>query len=93
MTTGKIIALRFNRGFGFISPEDRSTESGDIFFHSSSVVTGGFDDLREGDAVEFELEQDPRDPSRSRAANVKVLSQTEAPAPVEQAEAPAPVEE
>lgn len=79
MTTGNIIALRFDRGFGFISPENRSPETGDVFFHSSSVVTGGFDELREGDAVEFEVEPDPRDPSRSRATNVKVLSNSETP--------------
>lgn len=78
MTTGKIIALRFNRGFGFISPADRAPDGGDVFFHSSSVATGAFDDLREGDSVEFDVEPDPRDPSRSRAANVRVLAPTEA---------------
>ncbi len=79
MATGKIIALRFDRGFGFISPENGSPASGDIFFHSSSVAAGGFDELREGDAVEFEVEQDPRDSSRSRATNVSVRAQDAAP--------------
>ena len=74
MATGKITALRFDRGFGFISPDNAPAGGSDVFFHNSSVASGSFDDLREGDAVEFEVQPDPRDSSRSRAANVKVVT-------------------
>lgn len=74
MATGKITALRFDRGFGFISPENAPAGGSDVFFHNSSVASGSFDDLREGDAVEFEVQPDPRDSSRSRAANVKLVT-------------------
>jgi cold shock protein len=77
MASGKIIALRFDRGFGFISSE---AGGADIFFHSSSVASGLFDELREGASVEFDTEPDPRDSSRSRAVNVRVLTSSAAPA-------------
>jgi len=38
------------RGFGFIT----TGEEEDVFFHASDCVSS-FDDLGEGDAVEFEL--------------------------------------
>jgi CspA family cold shock protein len=72
MDTGTIVSLRLDRGFGFISTE--AAKGGDVFFHSSAVAGGTFDNLREGDKVEFTLEPDPRDPSRSRAVNVSVPS-------------------
>ncbi len=70
MATGEIKRLVRDRGFGFIRP-DGATE--DIFFHSSSYQGGMFDDLNEGQKVEFDNEADPRDSRRSRAANVRVL--------------------
>ena len=69
MATGKIKTLVRDRGFGFIQP-DGSSE--DVFFHSTSVASGGFDSLSEGQQVEFDKEADPRNPSRSRAGNVRV---------------------
>jgi CspA family cold shock protein len=66
--------MRLDRGFGFIGTE--AAKGGDVFFHSSAVAGGTFDNLREGDKVEFTLEPDPRDPSRSRAVNVNALSDT-----------------
>ena len=74
MSTGTIIALRFDRGFGFISPPASAPDGGDVFFHNSALATGSFDELREGDSVEYETEPDPRNPSRNRAVNVRVLS-------------------
>ena len=57
------------RGFGFISGE-----RGDVFFHHSVVADQGFDDLQQGQSVEYELE--PADEGRGkgkgpRAASVK----------------------
>lgn len=42
-----------DKGFGFIAPEDGGK---DIFFHSNSLVGVQFTELREGDAVSFEVE-------------------------------------
>ena len=68
MPSGKIKNLVRDRGFGFIQVEGSSDE---VFFHSSSIVEGTFDDLKEGQTLEFTVEPDPRNPSRSRAANVR----------------------
>jgi CspA family cold shock protein len=55
-----------DKGFGFIS-----TGSGkDLFFHSSAVEGGGFEQLREGQRVEFTEGQGPKGP---RAESVKPL--------------------
>jgi CspA family cold shock protein len=69
MATGQIKRLVRDRGFGFIRPEGASE---DIFFHSSSLQSGVFDQLSEGQNVEFDKEADPRDPQRSRATNVRI---------------------
>ncbi len=69
MATGKIKRLVRERGFGFIESEGASQE---VFFHSTSLPAGAFDQLSEGQTVEFDVEPDPRDPRRSRAANVRV---------------------
>jgi len=69
VATGQIKRLVRDRGFGFIQP---AGESEDIFFHSSSVASGMFDSLNEGQTVEFDKEADPRDSRRSRAANVRI---------------------
>lgn len=47
-----------NKGFGFIS--DGSEK--DLFFHSSALVNAGFDDLREGQQVSFNVGQGPKGP-------------------------------
>jgi CspA family cold shock protein len=48
MAEGKIKRLT-DKGFGFIDVGS----SKDLFFHSSSVEGGSFDDLREGQRVTF----------------------------------------
>lgn len=68
MATGKIARLDRGRGFGFITPEGASS---DVFFHTSALQGGSFDALNEGQTVEFDVEPDPRNPSRSRAVNVR----------------------
>jgi len=51
------------RGFGFIA----TGEEDDVFFHASDCVSS-FDDLGEGDAVEFELTE-----SEGRRRAIKVI--------------------
>ena len=50
---GTIKKIVSDRGFGFISGD-----SGDVFFHLSSMEEGEFDELHEGQAVEYEIEAD-----------------------------------
>jgi CspA family cold shock protein len=71
LSTGKITRIVRDRGFGFIQSNDSSEE---VFFHSTSLVAGGFDDLKEGQGVEFQIQPDPRNPRRSRAGDVKLTS-------------------
>ena len=47
-----------DKNFGFISQEG---EEKDLFFHASELAEGvSFEDLREGDAVEFEVTETPK---------------------------------
>ena len=71
MATGQIKRMARDRGFGFIRPDGASE---DIFFHTTAVQGGSFDDLNEGQTVEFDKAADERDPRRSRAINVRAVS-------------------
>ena len=73
MTTGRISALRSEKGFGFIAGQSGATGNNDIFFHHTALVGTSFDDLREGQEVSFEVEPDPRDATRSRARDVRLV--------------------
>lgn len=53
---GKIVRLT-DRGFGFISREGADK---DLFFHSNELKGVEFDDLKEGDAVTFEVADGPK---------------------------------
>ncbi len=46
------IARVMDKGFGFIAIEGREK---DLFFHMNELNDINFDDLKEGDAVEFEI--------------------------------------
>jgi CspA family cold shock protein len=61
---GIIKRLQSEKGFGFITPEGGAK---DVFFHSSSLVEVTFDQLHEGEAVEFDTEDSEKGP---RATNV-----------------------
>ena len=71
MATGKITRLVRDRGFGFIKPDSAGEE---LFFHSSALQGIEFDSLNENQTVEFEEGKDPRNPTRSRAENVRVTA-------------------
>jgi CspA family cold shock protein len=60
---GKIHTVT-NKGFGFI----KDAAGKEYFFHQSAVQGAAFDDLREGDNVEFDVGQGPKGP---RAENVR----------------------
>jgi len=71
VATGTITRLIKDRGFGFIKASGATDE---VFFHRTALAEGIFDQLAEGQSVEFDVEPDPRNPQRSRAANVRVSS-------------------
>ncbi|OGH04556.1 MAG: cold-shock protein [Candidatus Levybacteria bacterium RBG_16_35_11] len=60
------IKAKTDRGFGFIS---REGEAKDLFFHSSDLSGVTFDELKEGAAVTFDIEEGEKGP---RARNVKL---------------------
>ena len=63
---GKIKRVLRDKNYGFIEAEDQEK---DIFFHRSAIGEGFFE-LKEGDEVEFELEETDRG---IQAANLKIL--------------------
>jgi CspA family cold shock protein len=65
MAQGKIKRLISDRGFGFVE-----AEGGDLFFHHSAVEGVSFDDLQEGQTLEYEVGQGPKGP---RATSVRVV--------------------
>jgi CspA family cold shock protein len=71
MAVGTIKRLIRDRGFGFIQPDGMTQE---VFFHRSSVDSPTFDELSEGQQVEFDTEPDPRQPQRSRAIHVRQVA-------------------
>lgn len=56
MQTGTVAGLT-DKGFGFIRIEGAAK---DLFFHSNELVNVRFDDLREGDTLEFEVAEGPK---------------------------------
>lgn len=59
-----VIKRKTDKGFGFIE----SSTGQDIFFHSSAVQGATFDELREGQRVEFTESTGPKGP---RAEDVR----------------------
>ena len=46
-----------DKNFGFIAQDGQEK---DLFFHANSLDGIGFDELQEGDAVSFEIEDTPK---------------------------------
>ena len=64
---GTIKKIVRDKGFGFIIPDDGSDE---VFFHRSRLAPKVvFEDLREGDEVEFQVTKGEKGP---QANNLKV---------------------
>jgi len=63
MAKGKVKWFNNSKGYGFIE-QDNGDE---LFVHFSGIKGVGFKSLQEGQAVEFDIEQDAKGP---RAANV-----------------------
>lgn len=52
-----------DKNFGFIAPEQGDK---DLFFHASELVDVTFEELREGDAVTFEVSNTPKGPAATQ---------------------------
>ncbi len=65
MSQGTIKKIVQGKGFGFIEGDN-----GELFFHISSVENASFEDIREGQSVEYTEGHGPKGP---RAENVKVI--------------------
>ncbi|WP_145942953.1 MULTISPECIES: cold-shock protein [Corynebacterium] len=60
MINGTVKWFNAEKGFGFISPEDGSS---DVFVHYSEIQGGGFRSLEENQKVTFETEDGRKGPA------------------------------
>lgn len=65
--TGTVKWFNDEKGFGFITPDDGGQ---DLFVHFKAILDDGFKSLKEGQKVEFVVEQGLKG---SQAANVRVI--------------------
>jgi cold shock protein len=66
MATGTVKWFSNDKGFGFITPDDQSS---DLFVHQSAIAGDGHRSLSDGAKVTYDAEADARGP---RAINVQV---------------------
>lgn len=66
MLKGKVKWFDTKKGFGFITTE----EGKDVFVHYTSILTGDFKNLEEGQEVTFEVTEGKKGP---QASNVQIV--------------------
>lgn len=64
MPTGTVKWFNDSKGFGFIEQDDGSE---DVFVHFSGIAGDGYKSLKEGQSVEFDVQEDEKG---LRAVNV-----------------------
>ncbi len=69
MNNGTVKWFNTEKGFGFISNDNGGD---DVFVHFSAIQSQGYKTLEEGQKVTFDIETDPRNSKKLRAANVCV---------------------
>ena len=57
MATGTVKWFNNAKGYGFVTPDQGDQ---DVFIHFSAIMMEGYKTLKEGQKVEFELEQGPK---------------------------------
>ena len=70
MANGTVKWFNNDKGYGFIENEEGGD---DVFVHFSSIQIEGFKTLKEGQKVSFDIEDDPKNENKKRAANVQVI--------------------
>ena len=68
MATGTVKWFNASKGYGFISPGNGGD---DLFAHFSAIEMDGYKSLKEGQSVEFEIQDGPKGP---QAACIRVLA-------------------
>lgn len=68
MSLGTVKWFNSTKGYGFITPEDGGA---DVFVHISALEQAGLRDLKEGQEVSYDLEQDPKK-GKVSAGNLKL---------------------
>lgn len=63
MATGTVKWFNAGKGYGFITPSDGGS---DVFAHFSAIEMDGYKTLKEGQQVEYEVQQGPKGPQASR---------------------------
>lgn len=69
MASGTVKWFNSTKGFGFIQPDDGST---DVFVHISAVERAGMGTLAEGQKIRYEVLQDRRS-GKSAAGNLQAM--------------------
>ena len=69
MNNGTVKWFNAQKGFGFITDGNGGE---DVFVHFSAIQSNGFKSLEEGQRVTFDIEKDPRDSRKLKAANVRI---------------------
>jgi CspA family cold shock protein len=62
MATGTVKWFNASKGYGFITPADGGD---DVFAHYSSIEMEGYKSLKEGQQVEFDIQEGPKGPQAS----------------------------
>jgi CspA family cold shock protein len=68
MATGTVKWFNASKGYGFISPNNGGD---DVFAHFSAIEMDGYKTLKEGQNVEFEIQQGPKGP---QATHIRALA-------------------
>ena len=68
MATGTVKWFNNAKGYGFVTPDQGEQ---DVFIHFSAINMDGYKTLKEGQKVQFELEEGPKG---LHAANLQSLS-------------------
>ena len=71
MNFGTVKWFNDAKGFGFIEPESGGA---DVFAHFSAIEMDGFRTLKEGQAVEYDVQEGPKGPQASKIMAAETTS-------------------